>query len=96
VLWESAADGCACCAQTGIVKADASVSKANWRGNKLETLVGILMVWPHFVRGFSKSHLRGERWCQLALIECNAAAKGDALYDKTHIYLKNMQVFPQK
>jgi len=54
------------------------------------------MVWPHFVRGFSKSHLRGERWCQLALIECNAAAKGDALYDKTHIYLKNMQVFPQK
>jgi hypothetical protein len=43
MFWESAADDCACCAQTGIVMADASISTANWRGNKLETLVDIFI-----------------------------------------------------
>jgi hypothetical protein len=85
VLWVSAADGCACCAQTGIAIADASVSTANWRGNKLETLGSIFIDLIPFVAQLLKNHMSGVRCCPLALIQCKAAAKGDTLHDKTHI-----------
>jgi hypothetical protein len=78
VLWDSPVDGCACCAQTGIATADASVNITNWRG-KESTAFGKLFIesTPQFMR-LAKPPAR-RALCALTLEKSNAAAKGGLL-----------------